>query len=95
MSLNFEWDESKSRSNQQKHGVSFEEAVTVFADSSALTIYDEGHSVTEDRFHTIGLSMFVRVLLVVHCERGSVIRIISARPATTKERRLYENQTDE
>lgn len=92
MAVQFEWDDAKSRSNQTKHGVSFEEAVTVFADPQALTIFDEAHSEYEDRFHTVGLSMFTRIVLVVHCDRQDVVRIISARKATSQERRMYEDQ---
>ena len=81
--ISFEWDEKKSTSNKKKHGVSFEEAQTVFADENALLIHDPDHSDEEDRFVMIGLSDRLRVLIVCHCYRRgkAVIRIISARKA--------------
>lgn len=89
--LLFEWDERKDRENRRKHGVSFEEAKTVFFDENAIEFYGDEHSQTEDRFLMLGLSGRLRVLLVCHClrERGSVIRIISARKATKKEQEFY------
>ena len=89
--LNFEWDEAKDRANQRKHGVSFAEARSVFFDDHAVEFYDDEHSEREDRFLLLGLSAKLRVLLVCHClrEGGSVIRIVSARKATRKERGLY------
>lgn len=84
----FEWDNAKATSNFSKHGVSFEEARTVFEDAFALTVADMDHSDMEDRFATIGLSLISRVLLVIHAERGERIRIISARKATPSERRI-------
>ena len=89
--LRFEWDERKNRDNQRKHGVSFEEASTVFFDESATEFYDDEHSTWEDRFLMLGLSAKLRVLLVCHClrESSSVIRIVSARKATKNERTLY------
>jgi uncharacterized protein len=87
----FEWDEAKAATNQRKHKVSFEEASTVFADDFALTGRDPDHSVEEHRFITFGLSDKNRLLVVSHTDRGSKIRIISARPATRSERKLYEN----
>lgn len=89
----FEWDASKADSNFAKHGVTFEEAVSVFQDAFAITVADAEHSDFEDRFVTIGLSSVVRVLLVVHLERGESIRIISARKATPSEREDYETQS--
>ncbi|MBN2711205.1 MAG: BrnT family toxin [Planctomycetes bacterium] len=91
-SISFEWDESKNRSNQKKHRVSFEEAQTVFLDEHAVQFFDEAHSGEEDRFLMLGLSSHLRVLLVVHAyrEEDEVIRIISARAATGKERELYK-----
>jgi len=86
----FEWDPDKAATNAARHGVTFGEAATVFADPRALYEYDAAHSTDEDRFHAIGMSARPRVLLVVHCERGELIRIISARPATPAERRRYE-----
>jgi uncharacterized DUF497 family protein len=90
-SLRFEWDDSKSRENERKHGVAFAEAQTVFFDEEAVEFYDVEHSAGEDRFLLLGLSSKLRILLVCHClrESGSVIRIISARKATKKERVLY------
>lgn len=93
MSLDFEWDPRKALSNRRKHGVSFEEAATVFADPLALTIHDPLHSEEEDRFVTIGESERLRVLVVVFTERAEKIRIISARFATRRERKQYEEGT--
>src|SRR5579862_3268951 len=87
----FEWDDEKNRRNMVKHGVSFEESVTVFDDPNALTILDTAHSTEdEDRFWTIGTSYRQRVLLVVHCDRGDKMRLISARQAPKQERERYE-----
>lgn len=93
MLLEFEWDDAKSHGNRRKHGISFEEAVSVFADRRAVTIFDEVHSDTEDRYHTIGTSRRLRLLLVVHVERRDRIRIISARRANIEERTIYEQHT--
>ena len=89
--LRFEWDRRKNRLNQSKHGVSFEEAETVFFDEEAVEFFDEDHSEWEDRFLLLGMSAGSRVLLVCHCfrEEESVIRIISARKATSNERQFY------
>src|SRR5512147_1131838 len=89
--LRFEWDARKSRLNRTKHGVSFEEAQTVFLDDHALLIDDPDHSDDEDRFVLLGLSSTLRALVVCHCyrRRGQVIRIISARKADPQERALY------
>lgn len=84
----FEWDTEKAALNFQKHGVSFEEAATVFSDPRALDVPDLVHS---DRFVIVGLSQQARVLFIVHAERGESIRIISARKATPSQRRRYEN----
>ncbi|MBI2932141.1 MAG: BrnT family toxin [Planctomycetes bacterium] len=91
----FEWDPRKDRANRRKHGVSFSEARTVFFDEGALMTADPDHSDEEDRFLIIGFSIQARVLLVCFCERrdGDVIRIISARRATKRERRLYGRLT--
>ena len=91
--MNFEWDPSKAASNVQKHGVSFEEASTVFGDPFSRTIPDPLHSDEEDRWVTVGLSAHMRTLVVVHTDRGDSIRIISARRATRPERRDYEQDT--
>ena len=87
----FEWDEGKNRINRRKHGVSFEEAATVFLDDRAVEFFDDSHSDREDRFLMLGLSIKRRVLMVCHCERagGDIIRIISARKATQHEQRFY------
>ena len=89
--VQFTWSESKGRTNQKKHGVSFEEAQTVFFDENAVEFFDQEHSGKEDRFLMLGLSLQLRVLLVCHGVRdsGDVIRIISARKATRKERKHY------
>lgn len=89
--LSFEWDQKKTRVNEQKHGITFDEACTVFADPLSLTIHDPLHSDNEDRFIITGVSHKNRILIVVHTERGDNIRIISARKATQKERLYYEN----
>lgn len=89
--IKFEWDPRKDAANQKKHGVSFVEAQSVFFDDHAIQFYDEEHSGREDRFIMLGMSLFSRLLVVCHCERGAgeVIRIISARKATHAERRHY------
>ena len=89
--LLFEWDNEKNRINQKKHGVSFEEAKSVFYDDRAIQFWDEEHSEEEDRFLLLGISSKMRILLIVHCyrEQESVIRIISARKATQKESQYY------
>ena len=89
--LKFEWDAQKAKSNLRKHGVSFDEARSVFYDEFALQFYDDRHSESEDRFLMLGMSLALRILVVSHCERasGQVIRIISARPATMSERSHY------
>lgn len=90
MDIEFQWDEAKAESNLRKHGVSFEEAASAFADPLSITIRDPLHSQGEDRFVLLGLSHTGRVLVVVHVERGASIRVISARAATRKERKTYE-----
>lgn len=92
--LRFEWDERKAIANRRKHGVSFEEARSVFLDENAIRIHDPDHSVGENRFVLLGLSLHLRVLTVCHCYRSNddVIRIISARRANKRERRQYENR---
>ena len=89
--IQFEWDQSKARANLRKHGVSFEEAQSVFHDEFAIQFYDADHSNEEERFLLLGLSDSVRLLLVCHCERktGDLIRIISARKATKRESAFY------
>jgi uncharacterized DUF497 family protein len=93
MALNFEWDREKAKSNLGKHGISFEEASTVFGDPGSLTIPDPVHSGMENRFVTLGSSHRGQLLVVVHTERGDNIRIISARVASRRERRNYEEST--
>ena len=90
-SLHFEWDLGKATLNERKHGVSFEEAQSVFSDDRARVIDDPDHSEDEERFILLGLSSNLRVLVVVHCYRAArnVIRIISARKATREEQRHY------
>ncbi|HEB99846.1 MAG TPA: BrnT family toxin [Thiotrichales bacterium] len=89
--IRFDWDPGKDLANRRKHGVSFEEAKSVFFDENAIQFFDEDHSDQEDRFIMLGRSIRSRILVVCHCERehGRVIRIISARKATQAERRHY------
>jgi uncharacterized DUF497 family protein len=89
--IRFEWDANKAAANQRKHGVTFDEARTVFFDENAKLINDPDHSDDEDRFVMLGLSSNFRFVLVCHCyrEQGNVIRIISARKASTKESKQY------
>jgi uncharacterized DUF497 family protein len=91
LALRFEWDNSKAKRNISKHKVSFEEASTIFGDPLSITIIDPIHaSTSEMRFVTIGQSYRGKILLVVHCDRGETVRLISARAATQKEREHYE-----
>jgi len=84
--MHFEWDPAKAKANKRKHGLSFEEAETVFFDENALVIPDPDHSQAEDRFIILGLSRNLRELVVCHCYRGDdLIRIISARKADKDE----------
>jgi hypothetical protein len=92
VALTFEWDSRKARSNLSKHGISFEEASTIFGDSLSLTIPDPDHSITERRYVTVGRAFNSKLLVVVHTDRGNNIRIISARPASRRERRFYEQE---
>lgn len=92
--LSFEWDIKKAESNERKHGISFDEASTVFADALSLTIHDPLHSEDEERFVIIGGSYKNRMLTVVHTERDDSIRIISARKATKNERSYYESNAE-
>ncbi|MDZ7830309.1 MAG: BrnT family toxin [Desulfobacterales bacterium] len=89
--LFFSWDDKKNSANQRQHGVSFEEAQTVFFDEYAIEFEDPDHSETEDRFLLLGLSQKLRVLVICQCFRKSEseIRIISARKATKKEQKVY------
>jgi uncharacterized DUF497 family protein len=90
MALVFEWHETKARENRRRHGVSFDEAKTVFADGGALVIPDPAHSVVEDRWLRLGISSLGRVLVVVYTERDGSIRLISARKASRPEQTTYE-----
>lgn len=89
--IRFDWDPAKAASNLRKHGVSFEEAQSVFYDEFAVQFHDESHSSHETRFLMLGMSSGAHILLVCHCERdgGDVIRIISARKATKLESSFY------
>jgi uncharacterized DUF497 family protein len=92
--IKFEWDTAKAVANARKHGVSFEEAQSVFYDEFAVQFFDEEHSGDEERFLLLGMSTGARLLLVCHCERdaGGVIRIISARKATKRESTFYGSE---
>ena len=92
--IRFEWDDSKNAANKRKHGVSFEEAETVFSDEHALFMADPDHSEAEDRFLLLGLSAPMRTLVVCHCyrEQEEVIRLISARKADRSERAEYNRR---
>lgn len=88
--MEFEWSPDKAAINRQKHGISFQEAATVFGDSLSVTFPDPDHSIGEDRYVMIGMSSLGQLLVVSHTDRGNYIRIISARRATRNERRFYE-----
>jgi uncharacterized DUF497 family protein len=92
--IKFEWDSAKSTANIKKHGVSFEEAQSVFYDEFAVQFFDEEHSTNEERFLLLGMSTGGRLILVCHCERsaGNTIRIISARKATKTEITFYGSE---
>ena len=92
--LRFEWDDRKDTQNRRKHGISFEEAQTVFFDEQALLIADPDHSMQEERSILLGMSSALRTLVVCHCyrEEGDVIRIISARRADRRERGEDQNR---
>ena len=87
--LEFEWDPRKARENLRKHGISFEEAATAFGDPLSFTITDADHSSAEHRFITMGETELGRIVVVAHTDRGDTLRIISARPATRKEKHDY------
>ena len=89
--IRFEWNQPKATANLKKHGISFEEAQSVFHDEFATQFYDDEHSSSEDRFIMLGMSSRARVLVICHCEResGDLIRIISARRATKRESTFY------
>ncbi len=88
--MKIEWDPRKAKSNLEKHGVSFEEAATALSDPMAATGADPDHSITEQRYVTLGLSEKGRLVVVSHTEKGETIRIISARKASKGEREIYE-----
>ncbi len=90
MPLVFEWDPAKAEENHRKHGVAFDEAASAFADTLSITIFDPDHSEAEERFVLIGLSAQNRLVVVVHTERDDRIRLVSARLASSHERRDYE-----
>lgn len=95
MQFNFEWDPDKAKSNRQKHKVSFELAATIFSDPTSLSIYDEEHSESEDRWITLGISQNGNLLVVIHAfneidNETANIRIISARKATKRELKQYK-----
>ncbi len=92
MKVTIEWDPAKARANRRKHGVTFEEAATVFNDPLSSTIPDPMHSESEERFVIVGQSIQQRLLIVVHSDRGDHIRIISARLANPHERKTYEEE---
>ena len=87
--LQFEWDPEKAKKNLKKHGVSFEEASTIFEDPQFISFLDDEHSAEEERHITIGLSEKLRLLMAAHTERKNLIRIISARKATKNEENFY------
>ena len=91
--MRFEWDPGKAKRNLKKHGVTFEEAVTVFYDPLSATFSDPDHSEDEYRFITIGLSASNKLLVVANTDRGDSLRIISARPATAHERKKHEGES--
>lgn len=88
--MQFAWDPKKAASNLRDHGITFEEASSVFGDALAITFDDPDHSKGESRLLTFGLSEHGRLLVVSHTERGGLVRIISARRATRAERKIYE-----
>jgi len=90
MKLSFEWDADKAKCNLRDHGVSFEEAETVFDDPFLMTYSDPDHSENEERFLSIGISSKARILMAIHTDRGENIRIISSRKLTKSERQDYE-----
>ena len=92
MAMEFEWDPEKDQRNQDKHGVSFDEASTAFGDPFAWTIDDPDHSWEEHRFLTTGYSNSQRLIIVAHADRDERVRIINAREVTAAERRVYEEE---
>ena len=94
MPILFEWDPDKAKSNAEKHGITFDEASTAFADVLSVTIPDPLHSENDERFVLMGYSHRDRLLVVVHADLGNSVRIISARPATGKERHQHEENAE-
>ena len=92
--MKFEWDPKKAEENVENHGISFEEASTVFGDALAATVPDPRHSADENRFVTMGQSSGNHLVVVAHVDRGEQVRIISARLATRRERRKYESEEE-
>jgi len=88
--MEFEWDSNKAKLNLEKHGISFHEAATVLNDPLSFTFPDPAHSRGENRYVIIGTSQFGQLLVVAHTDRGNKVRIISARKATSREKRFYE-----
>ncbi|MCC6300924.1 MAG: BrnT family toxin [Anaerolineales bacterium] len=87
----FEWDDEKAESNLKKHDVSFDEAATIFNDPNIATLTDPDHSMDEERYVSLGMSVMMRLLSVSHTYRNERIRIINARKATSSEKKNYEN----
>jgi hypothetical protein len=92
--LSFEWDPDKAERNEQKHGISFSEAGSVFGDPLSISVYDPDHSNDEDRYIIVGTSNYGQLLMVAYTERGTSIRIISARPLTRAERKAYGERAE-
>ena len=90
--MKFEWNLDKSESNYRKHGISFEEAATVFSDLLSVSFPDPQHSIRESRYVIIGMSRFGRLLVIAHTDQAEIVRIISARKATRMEKRFYEQE---
>jgi uncharacterized DUF497 family protein len=90
MPLRFVWETRKAEGNYRKHGVSFAEAATAFEDPLSITVADPDHSASEERFILVGRSKYQHLVVVAHVERRDAIRIISARPASRREREIYE-----
>lgn len=88
--MEFEWNQNKAKLNLEKHGVSFQEASTVFNDPLSVTFSDPDHSIGENRYIIIGRSQFGQLLIVAHTDRGEEVRVISARKITQQERKFYE-----
>lgn len=88
--MEFEWNQNKAKLNLEKHGVSFEEAATVFNDPLSITFPDPDHSIRENRYVIIGVSRFGQLLVIAHTDRIEKVRLISARKVTRQERRFYE-----